>query len=307
MKCTSPIYAVDLGIKENGKRNLKILPKRFDLYSAERLYARYGKDSVLSLPCGHCLSCRLNKGREWAVRCVLEASLYNSNYFVTLTYDDDHLPSSSLNARRDVQLFLRMLRRECPGVRYFGCCEKGSKTKRFHHHLILFNCDLNDYRPLHKNYKGGYIYSSKLVEKLWSKGNVCIGEVNYTTCGYVAQYAAKKVFNDDKDEFIYMSNRPGIGAKWFEKHVDIFKDDAIYGRFGFTKSAKIPRYFEKLYELIDPVDLASVKEKRIDKSSEFSLYEMLLHGLDQPEKLLSYKNELAIHEFISRKKGLRSL
>lgn len=46
----------------------------------------------LSLPCGRCIGCRLERSRQWAVRCVHEAALHEDNAFITLTYDDDHLP-----------------------------------------------------------------------------------------------------------------------------------------------------------------------------------------------------------------------
>ena len=46
MSCTSPIYALDLGMKENGKRNIKLLPKRVDLSSLAQLEFRYGKGSI---------------------------------------------------------------------------------------------------------------------------------------------------------------------------------------------------------------------------------------------------------------------
>lgn len=304
-KCSNPIYALDLGVKENGKRNIKLLPKRYDLYSLEQLSYRYGSDNIIPLPCGKCLACRLNKGKEWAVRCVLEASLYDNNYFVTLTYDDQFLPASKEAARRDIQLFFKRLRQSVPGLRYFGCCEKGSHTKRFHHHIILFNCDLPDYRPLHRNINGGYLFDSKLVREAWSKGFITIGEVNYTTCGYVAQYASKKVFNDDKDEFIYMSTKPGIGSAWLEKHYEIFKHDSIFGKFGFSNAVKIPRYFEKCYELINPEALSVLKGKRLDKSIGFTLNEMLLHGIAHVEQLGEYNGDIEFNKFCNQKKGIR--
>ena len=52
----------------------------------------------LALPCGRCVGCRLERSRQWAVRCMHEASMHMFNSFVTLTYDDDHLPEyNSLN------------------------------------------------------------------------------------------------------------------------------------------------------------------------------------------------------------------
>ena len=50
--------------------------------------------NAVLVPCGHCVGCRLDYSRVWAERCVHEASKYEHNYFLTLTYDDDHLPKS---------------------------------------------------------------------------------------------------------------------------------------------------------------------------------------------------------------------
>ena len=111
MACNNPLYALDLGLKENGKRNIKILPKRVDLYSLNQLEARYGHGNIIPLPCGKCLACKLSKAREWAVRCVLEASMYEENCFVTLTYDDEHLPTDHLVSRKAIQDFIKRLRK----------------------------------------------------------------------------------------------------------------------------------------------------------------------------------------------------
>ena len=45
-----------------------------------------------TIPCGKCIGCRLAHSRQWAVRCVHEASLHDRNCFLTLTFDDAHLP-----------------------------------------------------------------------------------------------------------------------------------------------------------------------------------------------------------------------
>ena len=49
---------------------------------------------VKALPCGKCIGCRLDYSKEWAVRCSLELMDHDPSecYFVTLTYDDQHVP-----------------------------------------------------------------------------------------------------------------------------------------------------------------------------------------------------------------------
>ena len=138
-RCSNPIYALDLGLKENGKRNLKILPRRVDLSSWKQLSVRYGEANIIPLPCGKCLNCKINHANEWAVRCVLESKLHEENYFITLTFDDAHLPENKQEARDLITRFFKRLRNECGSFRYFGCCEKGKQgSKRFHYHIIFF-------------------------------------------------------------------------------------------------------------------------------------------------------------------------
>ena len=91
MSCSKPSLAVDLGVKENGKRNIKFLPQRFDM-SYQNWLDRYG-DSLLALPCGKCDGCILARRKMWALRCYCESLYHKRNCFITLTYDDEHLPN----------------------------------------------------------------------------------------------------------------------------------------------------------------------------------------------------------------------
>ena len=47
---------------------------------------------IITIPCGKCLACRLDKAKEWATRSIMEAKLHNKNCFITITYDNKHLP-----------------------------------------------------------------------------------------------------------------------------------------------------------------------------------------------------------------------
>ena len=52
---------------------------------------RYAFETVV-VPCGKCLNCLKNKQSSMVVRCKREAEQKGSFAFMTLTYDDDHLP-----------------------------------------------------------------------------------------------------------------------------------------------------------------------------------------------------------------------
>ena len=62
----------------------------------------------LSLPCGGCIGCRLERARQWAMRCMDEASLHRDNSFITLTFNDNNLPS---NRSLDVSIFQKFMKR----------------------------------------------------------------------------------------------------------------------------------------------------------------------------------------------------
>ena len=122
-------------------------------------------DLPVQVPCGQCIGCRLERSRQWAIRCVHEASLYDDNCFITLTYTDENLPCRGNRdcdkcdhfkekrcdglerglCKRDFQLFLKRLRKMFgKGVRYHHCGEYGEQLGRPHHHACLFNFNFPD-------------------------------------------------------------------------------------------------------------------------------------------------------------------
>lgn len=301
MRCSHPHYALDLGVKENGKRALKFVGFRPDLSSLKQLSYRYGEHNIVPLPCGQCLSCRLNKAKEWAVRCVLESLGYDDNYFITLTYDDDHLPKDGLLVRKHVQDFLKRARKVYGSFRYFGCGEYGTKNKRPHYHLILFGCKIDDLLTI-----GNGLYESKSMIKLWPYGFNTIGFVSYASCNYVARYSVKKVFGDSTNEFLMMSTKPGIGYDWMIKNMKTVMDyDSVTGSFGNNSVANLPRYFDKIAELLDGDSYKELKAKRLDKSSAINIHEMITHNIDEVEILYQYNEQCTLNEFIRKKGGKR--
>ena len=99
-----------------------------------------GVEGTLELPCGQCIGCRLERSRQWAMRCLHEASLYDSNSFITLTYDDSNLPYGGSLNYEDFQKFMKRLRKRINSkVRFYMGGEYGSEgTMRPHFHACLF-------------------------------------------------------------------------------------------------------------------------------------------------------------------------
>ena len=262
---------------------------------------------MLMLPCGQCIGCRLERSRQWAVRCVHEASLHEDNCFITLTYDCDSMPRDFGLCKRDLQLFFKRVRKNI-GVklRYYACGEYGETTRRPHYHACLFG-----YRPqdleLLKERDGVRLYTSEFLQKQWKNGYVTVGDVTFESAAYVARYIMKKVNGEKAEdhymrtdgdtgevheiqpEYTTMSRRPGIGRDWYEQ----FKSDAFPSDFIIMRGVKMkpPRYYDSLYEHID-----QLKVKRRFKA--------LKHAKDNTPQRLKVKETVKTAQITKLKRGL---
>lgn len=249
------------------------------------VFAERGKiRRELTLPCGQCIGCRLERSRQWAVRCMHESQMHDNNSFVTLTYDDDHIPMDfSLNYRH-FQLFMKRLRRKYGNVRFYMCGEYGDRTLRPHFHACLFGVRFEDCYPWRKSSSGFHLYRSPVLEALWSYGSVEVGDVTFESAAYVARYCIKKVTGPRADEhyeavdgctgeiyarepeFTRMSLKPGIGATWYEKYKsEVFPLDRVVVR---GVEAKPPRYYKLLLDSADDYMSDEVEAARELKARE---------------------------------------
>lgn len=299
MGCIHPLLAVDLGINsDTGKHVIKILPKRVDS-SFSSLKSKYG-DNLLELPCGKCIDCKASKAQEWSVRCYLESLSYEDNCFVTLTYDDDHLPDSL--QKKDFQKFVKSLRNAGIKFRYFGCGEYGSNTKRPHYHLILFGYCPKKLDFICTTEKGYDIFSSKFLSSLWDKGFVSVGFVEPASICYVARYNTKKL-NSSSNEFILMSKRPGLGFEWIYSHLDDLCCNLglLYlGEFGVKGSS---RYIMNLIRDYEPFTADLIKEKNIE-AAKIRFKDTLLRFYKNSDEVYNDKLRLGLEEEKKVKRGL---
>jgi len=222
----------------------------------------------IKLPCGQCIECRLEKSRQWAMRCVNEASLHVNNCFITLTYDENNIArcQQGLN-KRDFVLFMKRLRKKYGRVRFFHCGEYGENFNRPHHHACLFGYDFLDKE--HWATKNGVpLYRSKMLEELWPYGYSTIGQVTWESAAYVARYVTKKLtgaraseYEGRTPEYITMSRRPGIGSEFYDKYKnDIYGHDNLVIRDNLI--CRPPKYYDTKYDIEDPERLEKLKEKR---------------------------------------------
>lgn len=216
----------------------------------------------LEVPCGKCMACRISKRREWSMRLLHELDYHNGSMFLTLTYKDDKLPDNRSLRKRDLQLFLKRLRKLLGErrIKYFACGEYGEKTQRPHYHLILFGVSLNDTDK--QCVKLSWPYSD------WTVKEICqgaFGLVEPFSVAYVAGYIDKKYTGDMADEEYTNKNREpvfklsshGLGLRFAEDNKDqIVQQQKITVR-GISHS--IPRYYLKKLG----IDVTSIKENAV--------------------------------------------
>lgn len=288
MLCSHPLYRLPATARPFfSPSQLRDFPREKNgayYFSADRWSALFDKDQkplAAEIGCGQCLACRLNKARMWAVRCMLEADGADpaSLAFVTLTYDDDHLPrypfvhpgsgellSETTLVPEDLTLFLKRFRYYCdaPDVRFFACGEYGSLTNRPHFHLLLYGLPVKWSLSLFPAGPKGHFHSL-LLDKAWDKGLHDVAALEWNSAAYVARYCVKKsdaplyrylrtAYPDAPlpvSEFVRMSRRPGIGRKYYEVHKDdIAAIDGVVARLG--DDVQIVRgivYYDRLYDL----------------------------------------------------------
>lgn len=242
--------------------------------------------SELRLPCGQCVGCQLERARQWSVRCMHEAQMHERNCFITLTYNDEHLPVYGNLEYDDFQRFMKRLRKRFGSkkIRFFMCGEYGDDRSRPHFHACLFGIDFDDREFLKVTKAGSRIYTSKVLDSVWtdkgggSIGFATVGDVTFDSAGYVARYVMKKrlgragskeyealdfetgeVFQREK-EFCRMSLKPGIGYSFYQKWKgDIFPHDYVVVK---GKRCKPPRYYTKKLADEDPQCYAEIQERR---------------------------------------------
>lgn len=234
----------------------------------------------MEVACGQCIGCRVDRSKQWALRCTHEAKQHDQNAFITFTYDPEHLPVTGSLRPRDFRNFMKRLRKHIyPNkVRYFQCGEYGEGLQRPHHHAILFGYEFPDRVPYKRNAQGDMIYTSELCDKIWSHGLTFHGSATFKSAGYISRYIMKKRNGDEaqnhyarihpetgeifylQPEYITMSRRPGIGKEWFDKYVkDTYKDDFVIhdGRKHMP-----PTYYDKELERYDSELFHIVKTNR---------------------------------------------
>lgn len=251
---------------------------------AKCLHPMYLASVESKVPCGWCVNCRQNKRQSWVYRLQAEAKEYPLSLFVTLTYDDEHLPivrigsdlfqtNVAVVSKRDVQLFMKRLRKKYEDykMRYFVTSEYGAKNGRPHYHMILF----------------GFPFTGKmagdLLAECWQNGFVQAHSLTIKEIAYVCKYMYEKsmcpeILRDEKKykPFMLCSRNPGIGFGFMKADIIEFyrRHPRDYVRAWAGHKMAMPRYYaDKLY---DDDMKAFLKEMR----EEFFRHKMFNEWID---------------------------
>jgi hypothetical protein len=296
MRCCSPLQAYYY-IRPDGKKDLKFVSSK-----CPRKFKQY-RDILLDVPCGQCINCRLRRSADWATRVVKELGFHDMSCFLTLTYDDDHLPSDNSLVKKDLQKFFKRLRKRCeksfrysfvrgddlvtrdvsyPKLSYFAVGEYGDRTERPHYHVILFGLYPHDFKYYKDTSTGEVLYTSEWLTDIWQHGHVVVGDVSFESAAYCARYCLKKVTGKDAEEH-YAGRVPefsltskGIGKAYYEKFASqVYAQDAVVVR-GHKRTP--PRYFDLFLALDDEDKYKAIKDARIVSMAE-------RRGVDDEDRL----------------------
>jgi len=219
------------------------------------------------------------------VRCVHEAQLHDRSSFVTLTYDQAHVPKDWSVDVKHWQNFAKRLRHAIGPFRFFHCGEYGDRNQRPHYHALIFGHNFDfDRVPI-----GRDLYMSPLLAKTWGYGMVSVGNLTFQSAAYVARYAMKKIGGPPADlqyvrtdgktswwvkpEYVTMSRNPGIGSKWYDKfHTDVFPADEVIIE---GRNYPVPRFYTSKLPEATAEAIKDARRRNAAKHKEDSTWQRL--------------------------------
>lgn len=236
--------------------------------------------------CGKCLACRISRRSMWTMRMMHETEVNPECAFITLTYDNENLPSTPnkpygiLNPT-DLQGFWKRLRKNLKlqerdtKIKYYACGEYGepptdtSKGYRPHYHAIVWG--------IHPAKDEGLVFRS------WGLGRTQADLVEPESIQYVAGYVSKKLgFNNSENRQGYprpfQTSSGGLGLDWLhENWTQVLYEAALTFR---GRKIPIPRYYrEKLDKYYNNVYLGM--EERLCQEKIISDCDLLLSVVPQ--------------------------
>lgn len=244
--------------------------------------------------CGKCFFCLQNRRKSWYIRNLEE--LRNSDNlmstFVTLTYDDVHMPydgdGNKVFSKVDVQRFLDRFRKDLSrnnygSLRYFLVSEYGDETGRPHYHALFYHDCIID--PV--------VYSDMLFRD-WRNCEIPVDwhYLNEAEISYCANYVLSYIYsakNNKARPFMLSSRRPAIGSSFLKNPLkvnDAYRGDYV-GYSDFQNRYKLPRYY---------------KDKIFSDDEKFDMVETYLEWLrDQEQATREERRRLGSEAFYRKR------
>lgn len=178
-------------------------------------------------------------------------------------------------------------------IKYLHAAEYGGKLGRPHYHVIMFGADFYDRYHWRTTSAGHKVYRSLLLERSWSDihgspiGNCEIGSVTVASARYVSAYILNKKYGDDSLEHYmfydgetgeYVPRKPeyctmsrggrtgkGLGYAWLKKNYkEVYSEHFADYIYVDGARCKVPRYYDRIMQEIDPDIYYAVKERRLE-------------------------------------------
>lgn len=267
-----------------------------------------GQREFIPVPCGKCKQCISSRILSWIFRLEHEIKISSQAYFVTLTYDENHVPLDNpiyekgypdrgdnvvhvqkVLKPRDLTLYLKLLRKRYAlqsknSIRYFAVGEYGTKFKRPHYHIIMLNCD-----------------NPALIQDAWGRGHVDIRPLrSIRSVAYCLKYLYKSNVYKPAGAPAFSRMSKGLGANYITAEVANYHKSELSNVVVSTSDGiklPLPKYFkDKIYDSYERYRLTNYLQKRVDERLEERVSSIMQNtGKDEESILYS----LMVEPFLS--------
>lgn len=243
------------------------------------LYITIRNDSPVS--CGKCMYCRNKRIAGWSSRLLKRDMVSAMSFFMTYTYDTEHLMFCSKGRPTlypsHLQNYWKLLRKKFPKgtISYYACGEYGSNRKRPHYHAIVFIQDFN-ISP---------VQALAHLEKTWIHGESFAGTVTGDSVAYVLKYLSKKgsvpQYPGDTRTKEFQRVSKGMGKEYLTDQVKAWHLDDLTNRAYMPLPgggrAPLPRYYkDKIYSKEQKAEIGRYMEQN-EGSREYVKVKELRH------------------------------